>query len=89
MPILECFCDSKHLAVIDLVVAFGVVEYGVYSVFYSNFPLFLPILLSPSEAALAFAQSKRPSQHLTKCVLPSFFLMPIRCPGILVVHWLL
>jgi hypothetical protein len=23
VPILECFCDSKHLAVIDLVVVFG------------------------------------------------------------------
>jgi hypothetical protein len=36
----------------------GVVEHGVYPVFYSDFPLILPILLSPLEAFLAFAQSK-------------------------------
>jgi hypothetical protein len=29
-----------------------VVEHGVYLVFYSDFPLFLPILLSPLEAFL-------------------------------------
>jgi hypothetical protein len=65
------------------------VEHGIYSVFYSVFLLFLPILLSPSEAALAFAQPKRPSQRLTMCALLSFFLMPIRRPGILVIYWLL
>jgi hypothetical protein len=64
----------------------AVMEHGVYPVFYSYFPLFLPILLSPLEAFLAFAQSKRPSQRLTMCALLSFFLMPIRCPGIPVVH---
>jgi hypothetical protein len=26
MPILECFCDSKHFTVIDLVVAFGFIH---------------------------------------------------------------
>jgi hypothetical protein len=66
----------------------AVVEHGVYPVFYSDFPLFLPILLSPLEAFLAFDQSKRPSQRLTMCALLSFFLTPIRCLGIPVVHWL-
>jgi hypothetical protein len=69
--------------------AVPVVEHGVYPVFYSDFPLFLPILLSPPEAFLAFNQSKRPSQRLTMCALPSFFLTPIRRPGIPVVHRLL
>jgi hypothetical protein len=67
----------------------NVVEHGIYPVFYSVFPLLLPILLSPLEVFLVFAQSKRPSQHLTKCALLSFFLMPIRHPGIPVIHWLL
>jgi hypothetical protein len=47
----------------------SVVEHGVYPVFYSVFPLFLPVLLSPLEAFLAFAQSKCPSQRLTMCAL--------------------
>jgi hypothetical protein len=67
----------------------SVVEHGVYPVFYSVFPLFLPILLSPPEAFLVFDQSKRPSQRLTMCALPSFFLTPIRRPGIPVVYRLL
>jgi hypothetical protein len=62
---------------------------SVYPVFYSVFPLFLPVLLSPLEAFFAFAQSKRPSQRLTMCALLSFFLMPIKHPGIPVVYWLL
>jgi hypothetical protein len=66
-----------------------VVEHGVYPVFYSVSPIFLPVLLSPLEAFLAFAQSKRPSQRLTMCALLSFFLTPIRRPGIPVVHRLL
>jgi hypothetical protein len=66
-----------------------VVEHGVYPVFYSDFPLFLLLLLHPLEAFLAFAQSKRPSQCLTMCALLFFFLTPIRCPGIPVVHQLL
>jgi hypothetical protein len=45
--------------------------------------------LSPLEAFLAFDQSKRPSQRLTMCALLSFFLTPIRRPGISVVHRLL
>jgi hypothetical protein len=32
----------------------------LYPVIYSDFPLFFPVLLSPLEAFLAFAQSKRP-----------------------------
>jgi hypothetical protein len=67
----------------------AVVEHGVYPVFYSVFPIFLPILLSPPEVFLAFAQSKRPSQRLTMSALLSLFLTPIRRPGIPVVHWLL
>jgi hypothetical protein len=67
----------------------NVVEHGVYPVFYSDFLLFLLLLLSPPEAFLAFAQSKRPSQHLTMRALPFFFLTPIRRPGIPVVHRLL
>jgi hypothetical protein len=66
-----------------------VVEHGVYPVFYSDFPLFLLLLLSSLEAFLAFAQSKCPSQRLTMCALLSFFLMPIKCPGTPVVYWLL
>jgi hypothetical protein len=66
-----------------------VMEHSLYPVFYSDFPLFLLILLSPLEAFLAFAQSKHPSQHLTMCALLSFFLMPIKCPGTPVVHQLL
>jgi hypothetical protein len=61
----------------------------LHPVFYSDFPLFLLSLLSSLEAFLAFAQSKRPSQCLTMCAPLSFFLMPIRCSGILVIHWLL
>jgi hypothetical protein len=66
-----------------------VVEHGIYPVFYSVFSTFLPVLLSPPEASLAFAQSKRPSQRLTMCALLYFFLTPIRRPGILVIHRLL
>jgi hypothetical protein len=64
-------------------------EYGVYPIFYSVFPLFLPVLLSPLEVFLSFAQLKRPSQHLTMCALLSSFLTPIRRPGIPVVYQLL
>jgi hypothetical protein len=78
--------NNKALGTILLYIA--VVEHGVYPVFYSVFSLFLPILLSPLEAFLAFAQSKRPSQRLTKCVLLFFFLTPIRRPSIPVVHQL-
>jgi hypothetical protein len=60
----------------------------LYPVFYSVFPLFFPILLSPLKAFLTFAQPKRPSQHLTMCALSFFFLTPIRRPGIPVVYWL-
>jgi hypothetical protein len=67
----------------------NVVEHGVYSVFYSDFPLFLLLLLSPLEAFLAFAQLKRSSQRLTMRALLSFLLTPIRRPGILVVYRLL
>jgi hypothetical protein len=74
-----CFFNLRH----------SVMEHGIHPIFYSDFPLFLLFLLSPLEAFLAFAQSKRSSQHLTMCALLSFFLMPIRCPSILVVYWLL
>jgi hypothetical protein len=33
----------------------AVVEHSIYSIFYSVFSIFLPILLSPLEAFLAFA----------------------------------
>jgi hypothetical protein len=64
-------------------------KHGVYPVFYSVFPIFLSVLLSPLEAFLAFAQSKRPSQRLIMCALLSFFLTPIRRSGIPVIHRLL
>jgi hypothetical protein len=66
-----------------------IVEHGIYPVFYSDFLLFLPVLLSPLEALLAFAQLKYPSQHLTMCALPFFFLTLIICPGTLVIYRLL
>jgi hypothetical protein len=93
------FCDLARLskseqtkwkhACQEQLEALSVVEHGVYPVFYSVFPIFLPILLSPPEVFLAFAQSKRPSQRLTMCALLSFFLTPIRRPSISVVHRLL
>jgi hypothetical protein len=49
----------------------------LYPVFYSDFLLFLLLLLSPLEAFLTFAQSKHPTQHLTMYALLSFFLTPI------------
>jgi hypothetical protein len=67
----------------------NVVEHSLYSVFYFVFSMFLPILLSFSKAFLAFAQAKVPSQRLTMCALPSFFLTFIRRPGIPVIYWLL
>jgi hypothetical protein len=44
-------------------------EHGIYPVFYSDFLLFLLILLSPLEAFLTFAHAKHPIQHLTICAL--------------------
>jgi hypothetical protein len=80
-------CEFKQAKVdyLDLVISHGrvsmnpvkieaVVEHGVYPAFYSVFLLFLPILLSLSKAALAFAQSKAPfsaSHH----VCASFLLL--------------
>jgi hypothetical protein len=55
-------------------IAVYIMEHGVYLVFYSIFPLFSPVLLSPLEAFLAFAQSKVPfsaSHH----VCTSFLLL--------------
>jgi hypothetical protein len=49
-------------------------EHDVYPVFYSVFPLFLPVLLSPLEVFLASAQSKRLSQA-SHHVCASFLLL--------------
>jgi hypothetical protein len=48
----------KELGRLRVLAFEAVVEYSIYLVFYSVFPLFLPILLSPLKAFLAFAQPK-------------------------------